>query len=350
LAGGPAPGWGTEPQKGTKPLHELLGYHGLTLDPTGCFQMGERAYGADTGRWLSHDPVGGTASLSGYDYADNDPVNVTDPDGRFGKPSLFSWDGMQQQQQMLSLASRPSYTTVGNSFSSVNAGWQPVTERQQISQVLNYVPVVGWAKSGVEAATGYDVAAGRYLSQSEQITAAAGFVAGGVAAIGGYSAAVRAPQVMRSITNTTALARGTSIPAASVAAKTGLSRSAVVSTERAEQLLIKYGRNAEEAKDYVASFNGPITARIVSPGESFLRYTDVATSKGSFLTKSVFGSPAEAVEGLYLKPYGNSASLLQDVSASGRSIILEGGVANGSAQQSLIVNRNAFQFGTGTGF
>ena len=83
-----------------------------------------------------------------------------------------------------------------------------------------------------------------------------------------------------------------------------------------------------------------------------MHHTDVADSQGSFLTKTIFPDPAAAVNGLYLGPYGNNASLMQPVTATGRSIILEGGIANGTpgVQQSLIVNRGAFQFGTGLGY
>lgn len=44
--------------------------------------------------------------------------------------------------------------------------------------------------------------------------------------------------------------------------------------------------------------------------------------------------------------------ILQSVTSTGRSILLEGGVANGSARvrQSLIVNRDSFQFGVGIGY
>ena len=94
LAWGAAPGWSTPPQDGTKPLHELLGYRGLTVDPTGYVQQGLRAYDPQVGRWLSPDPVGHAGSLSLYDYCDNDPLNVFDPDGRFGKGVVSSSVGV----------------------------------------------------------------------------------------------------------------------------------------------------------------------------------------------------------------------------------------------------------------
>ena len=102
----------------------------------------------------------------------------------------------------------------------------------------------------------------------------------------------------------------------------------------------------------MTSFNGPITARLVRLGEDFLRYTDIADSKGSFLTKTIFPSPAAAVDGLYLGPYGNNASLMQPVTSSSRNIMFEGGVANGGAgvQQSPIINRGAFHIGRSVGY
>ena len=129
----------------------------------------------------------------------------------------------------------------------------------------------------------------------------------------------------------------------------GLRTSATISADRAKEFMIKNGMSADRAADFASSFDGPITARLVRPGEDFHRYTDTANSTGSFLTKTQFTNPAAAVDGLYLGPYGNTASLAQPVTSVGRSIVLEGGIANGGAgiQQSLVINRNAFQFGTG---
>ena len=90
---GPEPGRGMSPMTATKPLHELLGYRGLTLDPPGYFHMGTRSYDPQSGRWLSPDPMGHAGSLSLYDYCDNDPLNVFDPDGRFGKGIHDGWNG-----------------------------------------------------------------------------------------------------------------------------------------------------------------------------------------------------------------------------------------------------------------
>ncbi len=89
----------------------------------------------------------------------------------------------------------------------------------------------------------------------------------------------------------------------------GLARSGEISADSAYRLLTKNGFSPDKARDYIDSFDGPLTARIVEKGEDFLRYTDRATSTGNFLTKKQFDAPSSAVDGLYLRPYGNNASL-----------------------------------------
>jgi hypothetical protein len=124
----------------------------------------------------------------------------------------------------------------------------------------------------------------------------------------------------------------------------------IVSRAEAEGMLVESGLSQAKAKDFVASFEGPITARTVAPGEQFLRYSDLPDSKGSFLTKQTFSSPADAVGSLYLGPYGNEAKLAQPVLATKASTVLEGAVAHGvppGTIQTLIVDRTGFTFGTG---
>ena len=45
-----------------------------------------RAYDADTGRWLSRDPIGETGGVNLYRYVGNDPVNLSDPMGLYWIP------------------------------------------------------------------------------------------------------------------------------------------------------------------------------------------------------------------------------------------------------------------------
>ncbi len=50
------------------------------------YKFGIRYYDATTGRWTQRDPVGGslaeTTKANPYVYANDDPVNMTDPTGK----------------------------------------------------------------------------------------------------------------------------------------------------------------------------------------------------------------------------------------------------------------------------
>ncbi len=135
----------------------------------------------------------------------------------------------------------------------------------------------------------------------------------------------------------------------SVAPSSGLRTSTVVSAERAQQFMVKSGFPPNRAAGFLDSIDGPITARLVRPGEQFGRYAGKPTGEGSFLTKSVFGSPSQAQDALYLRPFNNPATYRQPVTSTGRSIVIEGGIKNGApgVRQTIIINRGAFGFGTG---
>jgi hypothetical protein len=73
----------------------------------------------------------------------------------------------------------------------------------------------------------------------------------------------------------------------------------------------------------VESFDAPITARIVEPGEEFLRYAPAATGRGRFFTKPRFDSPAEAWSALALRHSpGNDARFRQTVTVMRCTIVL----------------------------
>jgi len=169
-------------------LSAVLAWRGHYIDCTGYYYLGARYYTPDSGTFLSCDPLGHAASMSLYDYCNGDPVNGLDPDGRFGK-------GASYQEQMLSVQSADNYrASNGPAYASsfngyAGEGWSAMSERQQISQVLNFVPVIGQFKAAGEAISGYDIAGGRYLSQSEQIGSAVNFAIG-MTAVGGVGGAV----------------------------------------------------------------------------------------------------------------------------------------------------------------
>ena len=63
-----------------------LSWHSKGQDPTGLIWMGARYYDPKIGRFLSQDPVGYPLCQDLYSYANADPVNFMDPDGRFFSP------------------------------------------------------------------------------------------------------------------------------------------------------------------------------------------------------------------------------------------------------------------------
>ena len=82
---GPLPGYFSKPLSPDTPLREGVVWRGRRVDATGFVNMGARFYDPRAGRFISTDPAGHDGSLTLYDYANGDPVNYCDPDGRFGK-------------------------------------------------------------------------------------------------------------------------------------------------------------------------------------------------------------------------------------------------------------------------
>jgi RHS repeat-associated protein len=64
------------------------------IDSTGFYNLGARYYEPASGRFLSPDPFGHIASMSLYDYANGDPINGVDPDGRLGRKAEGTYDGV----------------------------------------------------------------------------------------------------------------------------------------------------------------------------------------------------------------------------------------------------------------
>lgn len=60
-----------------------LNWHSTSADPTGLIWLGARYYNPASGRFLSPDPISFPFCLDLYAYANGDPVNNIDPDGRF---------------------------------------------------------------------------------------------------------------------------------------------------------------------------------------------------------------------------------------------------------------------------
>ena len=85
---GPLPGTLAATLTDITQLAAATAWRGRRIDPTGFYDLGARYYEPTSGRFLSADPMGQAASPSLYDFANGDPVNFFDPDGRFGGTPL----------------------------------------------------------------------------------------------------------------------------------------------------------------------------------------------------------------------------------------------------------------------
>ena len=66
----------------TNPGFQPFGFAGGIYDQdTGLVKFGARDYDPETGRWISKDPIRFDGGINLYAYANNDPVNYTDPTG-----------------------------------------------------------------------------------------------------------------------------------------------------------------------------------------------------------------------------------------------------------------------------
>ena len=87
------------PQNVSSP-HDLHSYalsltwHSKAPDPTGYIYMGARTYDPFTGRFLSPDPISYPHCTDLYHFANGDPINYFDPDGRF---FIKAWENPRVQ-------------------------------------------------------------------------------------------------------------------------------------------------------------------------------------------------------------------------------------------------------------
>jgi RHS repeat-associated protein len=83
-------------------LVQPYAFTGRELDQeTGLYYYRARYYDANTGRFISKDPIGfsaGDANL--YRYVGNNPVNWVDPEGLFGLDTIGRWLGKEAWKQI----------------------------------------------------------------------------------------------------------------------------------------------------------------------------------------------------------------------------------------------------------
>jgi len=60
---------------------KYAGQYGVMYEPGGLYYMRARYYDADTGRFISEDPIGFEGGINLYAYCNSNPVNFVDPLG-----------------------------------------------------------------------------------------------------------------------------------------------------------------------------------------------------------------------------------------------------------------------------
>lgn len=157
------------------------------MDQTGYYWQGARYYDPVAGRFLSPDPLGHDASMDLYSYADGDPINECDPDGRFGKNATSSpvtWNANGSYNDPIA-----PYVAALKRQTAIDMGLDPegAAEQQYYADMLrtavSAVPVLGMFGSYIEATSGRALFTGQQISQGDALL---GF---GMAALGTVSMA-----------------------------------------------------------------------------------------------------------------------------------------------------------------
>ena len=158
---GPLPGYFSKPLSPDTPLREAVVWRGRRVDATGFVNMGARLYDPRAGRFISTDPAGHDGSLTLYDYANGDPVNYCDPDGRFGKRVVTGKATIDDLQTGLDIAGL--VPGVGEFADLANAGIYAI-KGDKVNTALSLasaIPIAGWAATG-----------GKYVNKIDKVVEA----------------------------------------------------------------------------------------------------------------------------------------------------------------------------------
>lgn len=172
---GALPGSFAVPANEGTDIGEVTGWRGRVIDPTGFYYLGARYYEPTGGRFLSADPMGHGASISLYDYANGDPINQLDPDGRIGRGIASGYSAVSSAIRDMTgfvggHVSGYLQSTLSGSLTSYNTSvfrndpsilgtqmWnQTVSTIQRVVTPLAIIPgPVGWVAGGISSATSF---------------------------------------------------------------------------------------------------------------------------------------------------------------------------------------------------
>jgi RHS repeat-associated protein len=97
---GPMPGHRALTLESGAPVAETFVWRGRRIDETGLFYLGARYYEPTSGRFISPDPLGHLGSMDLYSYANGDPINYFDADGRLAKRTVERVTGIDLERPL----------------------------------------------------------------------------------------------------------------------------------------------------------------------------------------------------------------------------------------------------------
>src|SRR2546425_5637666 len=91
--------------------------------PSGLYLALYRAYDAETGRWLSRDPIGEHGGLNSYNYVANNPINSLDSGGLWGIQFGQNGVNLGSGEPGLVFTARDASNTLGEQLSLIFDYW-----------------------------------------------------------------------------------------------------------------------------------------------------------------------------------------------------------------------------------
>jgi RHS repeat-associated protein len=149
---------------------DIRSFTGKDYDASGLIYFNARYYDPLTGRFFTEDPS--RQGVNWYAYCNNNPVNLTDPDGRITGADQAHFVAGQAEAHELAFIKRDVY------WSGVRDRLDQVAEVE--SAVAGFVPGLGVALDIYKAAAGRDFVTQKNVSAQERVEAGVMAVMGAI--------------------------------------------------------------------------------------------------------------------------------------------------------------------------
>lgn len=104
----------------------------MWLEEVGVYHYKNRAYDPELGRFLQPDPIGSAGSINLYGYAENDPINRTDPAGLCARRIQTGWftpgAGQPTTEESPTVTGFPIYRCFENVLPDISQPGRPRTQ------------------------------------------------------------------------------------------------------------------------------------------------------------------------------------------------------------------------------